>query len=617
MRRGARRNDGRSHDYQQLRNIGKQLRKQPKWQIACACLPAIDSGIMKRIPHNVSHCGHTLMELVVAMVMSTMLLAGLAAVMFIASETAYAPTAAAHRTEAADVVHQICGELRHATLIIQQTPQMLEFVVADRNGDGKAEKICYQWSGTTGDPLEKRVNGGSSIVVLDKVELFLLELTEDQETTLLETTTDTAEGSLLANPYNSSSQDRDIRPDRQVAQSFRISSSGSPAGAIGWNATGVRFYGSKSSSDSETLLVHLRQAEDPTSGPTSQVLGQVAVAESTLSGGAAQNAAVFDSPVRRLSLDRDYALTWLQAESSGEAARLRVTFNVPAPFGVFESANGGASWHYWQEGGLYGQIYGEIRGSHILPGPTYRVTRRFAARAQVTLHAGQAAHSRVESAVPLVNRPERLTAYWRTDFEPDPNELSELSNPTAIDSNGDGTADWIMRSGDTFSTAIPPSGLGVWSPSGELRTNPGRDFTGVTIVEARCRGGAALYINADRQGGKQAPLTVRVTPEDTNSQKLTLEAKSAESVVETLCSVANLPGDLGNHDSFIQFRLMILPVEDLVNLQVNGEDCGTFAYPTYGPLSTDRFLAISGSGSEFDYVEIRESNDAVVEVQED
>ena len=94
--------------------------------------------------------GHTLMELVVAMVASAFLLAGLGSVMFIARQVAYTPSDATRRAQTADIVSQICDELRYATIVIQQTPQILEFVVADRNADGTAEKIRYEWSGIAG-----------------------------------------------------------------------------------------------------------------------------------------------------------------------------------------------------------------------------------------------------------------------------------------------------------------------------------------------------------------------------------------------------------------------------------------------------------------------------------
>ena len=104
------------------------------------------------------------MEMIVAMVASGVLLAGLGSVMMIARQTAYTPSAAVRRTDAADVVNQIAEELRYATLVIQHSPQILEFVVADRDANGTAEKIRYEWSGVAGEPLNKTVNGGTGVI---------------------------------------------------------------------------------------------------------------------------------------------------------------------------------------------------------------------------------------------------------------------------------------------------------------------------------------------------------------------------------------------------------------------------------------------------------------------
>src|SRR3954463_16261535 len=132
----------------------------------------------------------TMLELLVAMVASTFLLAGLGSVMYIARQVAYSPASATRRAKTADIINQISDELRYATYITQQTGQILEFVVADRNNDGTAEKIRYEWSGTAGDPLRKTVNGGTAVDVLPSVYAFNVTLQQKAQTTSITTTTD-------------------------------------------------------------------------------------------------------------------------------------------------------------------------------------------------------------------------------------------------------------------------------------------------------------------------------------------------------------------------------------------------------------------------------------------
>jgi hypothetical protein len=99
--------------------------------------------------------GHSLIELVAATICSVILLAGLGGVMFIARQIAYIPTASNSRVEAAEVLNQLADELRFATMITRyvdtEAEQSLEFVVADRDADGRAERIRYDWS-TLNDP---------------------------------------------------------------------------------------------------------------------------------------------------------------------------------------------------------------------------------------------------------------------------------------------------------------------------------------------------------------------------------------------------------------------------------------------------------------------------------
>jgi hypothetical protein len=554
---------------------------------------------MKPLHYQRRRPGHSLIELWVAMIAATVLLAGLGSVMLIARQVAYTPSGASRRTDAANVISQLTDELQYATLLIGQDPKILEFVVADRNTDGTSEKIRYAWSGTSGDPLQKTVNGGTPITVLETVTNFNATYLLESKTTTLTTTTESAETSLVSNVSSPSGTDSAIGANKQVAQLFTVPSASAPVGAIGWKATRVRFNASKSSSDSETLVVQLRAAGSFSTGPTSHVLGEVYVAESTLSGGLDWNWAVFANPVRELAFNREYAMTWSQTQSAGEAARLRVNFNQGTPIGLFESNDGGASWRYWQSGGQYAQIYGEVKGHYILPGPSHDVTRDYVSHVQLVLQSGGQSHARIDASVPLTSKPEVLSSYWRTDFDRD---------PTATNGNGDAVSDWAMASG-TFDTDTLTSG--VWEASGAIETRPLHDFTKITTVEVSCRNstvggnGAVVRINADRESGVDAPLLIYLQRQADGTQMLTLNGKTSDSATQQLFRRTRLSSE------FVRLRLTILPQDNLVNLAINDEDQGTFSYPTYAPSSTtDRFLTLSADTSvaEFDYVDVRVAN---------
>lgn len=533
--------------------------------------------------------GHTLMELVVAMVASAALMSGLGAVMMIARQTALTPSAANRRMEAAEAVHQIAEELRYATIILQHNSRILEFVVTDRNGDGTAEKIRYEWSGVVGAPLYKKINSANAVAILDSINAFNIVLEQISKAASFTTTNESAEAVLISNASSPSGSERDINTSRFTAQQINPSAfSAVPANALTWSATKIQFNCDKNSSDDETLLVQLRSTGDPKDGPTSTVLGQKSVAESSLNSG--WNTATFASPVRGLMLHRRYAIAWA-GQGSGDAAKF--LYNDNASSGVLESNDGGASWNYMTARQVFYRLY----GTYTTPDTTYNFTRNYVSQVGLLLQAGSQTHSRIDARIPLGNFPELLSAHWRADFS---------INPTTTNANGDGVADWAVAGNGTFDAATLING--AWYATGALETRPLSNFATTTIVETRCRNttvggnGAVVRINADRQGGQYAPLLVYIQRQSDGSQTLTLNGKTSDAAIKQLYTHANLSSE------FVRFRLTILPQNNVVNISINDEDQGTFNYPTYAPSSSsDSYLTLFADTSlaEFDYVDVR------------
>jgi uncharacterized membrane protein len=545
----------------------------------------------------------TMIELTVAMIASAFLMAGLGSIMFIARQIAYSPTAASRRAKTADIINQISDELRYATVITQQTSQILEFVVADRNNDGTAEKIRYEWSGVGGDPLRKTVNGGTAVDVLTSVYAFTVTPQQSSKTTTLTTTTDSSEALLLGNATVVTGSYRDIDATHFSAIQINPSAAagltwvnsvpianGVPV--LSWNLTKIEVHGLQSASPTETLTVQLRSTGDPYDAPTSSVLGQASIAESSLSNNAF-SAVTFPSPVRNLvfTTNRFYQLVFSQ--QSGTGAALSLTIANTASTYMFDSDDAGKSWKYVTPRQAYCRIY----GTFTTAGPSYNVVRTYVPYIRLALQAGSQSHARIDAGIPLRNSPELLASYWRADFD---------RNPSTTNANGDTTSDWAVTSGGVFDTTKLAGGN--WTATGGLETRPLNDFTTTTTVEARCRNtsvggnGANIAIYADRQSGLYGPILVYVQKQSDGTQTLTLNGKTSDGVTKQLFSRSSLSS------GFIRFRVTISPLNDVVNLQINDEDQGTFTYPRYAPTSTaDRYLKLSTdtSSSEFDYVELR------------
>jgi hypothetical protein len=547
---------------------------------------------------NALRPGHTLMELVVAMVASAVLLAGLGSVMLIGSQVAYTPSAAVRRTETAEIVNQIAEELRYATLVIGQTPQILEFVVADRDGDGDAERIRYEWSGTPGEPLYRSVNGGEPVTVLDSVHEFQNTFSVTSETDSLSTTIESAESLLFGTTLPTSYWTgitatywlaRAIDPVTQ----FPASIGGiNKSDAIHWNATRVLFVGKNVINPTVgAVAVQIRAAGDPNNRPTSDVLGEVWIPENQISSNLAWNIAQFAPAVQGLSLNRGYSVVW-EGDTTTAGNHVLLTTASGTAENVSSSTDAGGSWELEPL-----EVYFRLYGTYVAAGTTYNVMRDYVSLTHLVLQSSDKAHARIDASVPLVNAPELLSSYWRADFDAD---------PTATDGNGDGAADWAVSGGGSFDGTKLIGG--VWNATGALETRPLSDFTLPTFVEVSCRNttvggnGAVVRINADRQGGLYAPLLVYVQRQADGTQTLSLLGKTSDAATKVLFTRSHLA------DDFVRFRLTILPQYDVVNLQIDGEDQGSFTYPTYATVSTsDRFLTLYGDTSlaEFDYVEVR------------
>ena len=375
-----------------------------------------------------------------------------------------------------------------------------------------------------------------------------------------------------------------------MAQSLQPANFSSvPANAISWNITRFDFYGDKNGTTGETLTVEIRPAGDYFNIPTGNVLGRANIAESTLING--WNTVTFPAPIRGLAFNRVYNVVFSQLSGSGYAAE--IDYNNSFATGINDSTDGGATWNYQTSRQMWGRLY----GTYTTPGTTYNVTRNYVSTVRISLQAGAQGYARVDASAPLPNTPELLSTYCRTDFD---------RNPTATNGNGDAVADWAVPSNGTFDTTKLANG--IWTAASSIETRPFANFTTTTTIDVRCRNttvggnGAVLRINADRQGGQYAPLLVYLQRQADGTQTLSLNGKTSDAVTKLLFSRPKLSGD------FVRYRLTILPANNLVNIQINGEDQGTYTYPTYTPTSTtDGYVTLYAdtSTAQFDYVDVR------------
>lgn len=138
--------------------------------------------------------GATLLELTFTLVVMAILMGAMTSAVLVASRAAPPasdPVVAA--LAAGTELDTLADDLRYATAFAVLQPNAVQFTVPDRTQDAAPEEIRYEWSGTPGDPLRRRVNGGAWSIVVPKVGTLALSYnTKPVNTTSTVTTTVTS-----------------------------------------------------------------------------------------------------------------------------------------------------------------------------------------------------------------------------------------------------------------------------------------------------------------------------------------------------------------------------------------------------------------------------------------
>ncbi|MDI1289673.1 MAG: prepilin-type N-terminal cleavage/methylation domain-containing protein [bacterium] len=145
----------------------------------------------------------TLVELVVAMGITSLLLVGMGSAIMMASRAMppkIDPTSAA--LAAGSVANTLAEDLRHATAFSLRTATAVEFTVPDRTGDSTPEVIRYEWSGTPGAPLRKQFNGGAWTDVVSSIQSLALTYNSKTVSTTRDVTTTTTSPEYLFAFFN-------------------------------------------------------------------------------------------------------------------------------------------------------------------------------------------------------------------------------------------------------------------------------------------------------------------------------------------------------------------------------------------------------------------------------
>ncbi|MDP7020384.1 MAG: hypothetical protein QGG36_31590 [Pirellulaceae bacterium] len=539
--------------------------------------------------------GYSILELVVALSASSMLLVGLASTMYVAIKIAETPTAAQDVYASSVALQQLADELQFAIHVVEQTDKVIEFAVADRDGDNLTDLIRYEWSGVAGAALVRTFNQGSAVDVVPNVQSLSLAAivnTKDEE---FPTTQESAETLFWSHTTLANSNDWRTNTTQWIGQYIHpnMFSPPLPSNAISWRPTKLKFEARKDGNDDGEMWLQLRQTAPDMSGdelPTSNIYMQQKLYETSLTSNYTwQTWTMTDS--HWLGVSEDLAVVFQEAANDKAGY---IHYDGGGGAGRVMTTASGASWTYNSDRAISGELYGKW----LEPGTPITLTRRYLTGLRAVLQTGNGGD--VTSQIQLLNSPELMTAFWDVDFS---------SDPTLVDANFDGVGDWARVDAQAFDTGSLSAG--VWTIDYPLKSTPNEDFDDDSTFEISARHtntvGAGLEAtwNAEWSGSTCGTLIVRMQLQANSTQTVTVHHVTSGGLEELLVRTPGLSSGM------VTVRLVTLPDTNQVNVKVAGVDQGAWTYQTRTPGHTDKYVRLdkgTGSTVEVDFASLRESD---------
>lgn len=351
---------------------------------------------MRRAHHSRRRSGLTLVELAGAMAVTAIVIAStMGALQLFTLNGTRLQVMETARSQASVGLHRLRSELRLATAVSVAGTTSIAFAIPDTNGDGLDEQIVYGWSGTAGDPVTRRINGGTADLVVPDVTRFALRY--DVDTLPSSGEVESAETTLFAFDAAGSITTFRLGQNAWIGECFHPDL---PPEATRWKVTRLMFTAASDGPKAGTTLVQLRQ---PTvlDEPGGTVLEQYTMLETTLRN---LNWEPFTfNLVSGLSPNDGLCLV-LQHVSDKHSAQ--VVYQASGAFipnaTLVTSADQGVTWSSNSFGALQLYVYGTYMtpDTTVAPGPLKVVYISLESQG-----AGAAVAMRLDSAVVCLNRP--------------------------------------------------------------------------------------------------------------------------------------------------------------------------------------------------------------------
>jgi len=537
--------------------------------------------------------GHTLLELVLSLVLLGIVFASVgSAVMFASSASPADDSFEVTMATDSRVISQIAEDLSVAKYFLEQEQDAVTIVVADRTGDGIPDRIRYAWLGHDEDPLTYQLNDNPAVNLIDQASKFNIDYNlEVLKTTLPGTTGWGDPKNSIENKSATQSRDYMISEREWIGQLFKTVPLDSETQVrIEKVRISARARGGMLGETSIEI-----QSADESGLPTGTVLASASMMESDLIlGGYTWHEAVFSEPaVINVGEYVCLVLRWVSDTNPAMVEYDRRAESASAGFVKLITSNGGVTWT--QQAGE--SLLFEVDVAPLETTDGYDVKTTHWTSSKITLQSAVEDRSPLSRTVRILLSPPSLEAFAEADFD---------ANPTVMDLNADGIADWSHSAG-TF-----PEGSnadGIWTANGQLIfAYEELSSAKVITVDARMRSndtlGPTIYGPYTIGGGKLLPLIAQLRADGAGGQELVLYNDTTMKTAAAV--VTGLPSGL------VDIRLILLPDKETVVIQINHQTVGSVLLTRIddpGSVAEDVRFGSSGGVAEIDSVRVRVGGD--------
>lgn len=523
--------------------------------------------------------GHTLLEMLLSLVLLSIVMASVgSAVMFASQAVPDDDSAIASLNRDSMLMSQIAEDIANAKYVIEQSATAITVVVSDRTGDDIPDRIRYAWSGVAGDPLMYQLNDAAATALTASVVRFELSYAAVSASRVvmgehaLEAATDIAKftNDGLATHTDITSTDWLGQVVSPVPNSDHVS----------FKITEIMVYGhdddeqSGSTQSAIAIEVHGYESE---SGPDAASYTTGVLEAQALR---AQMEKAVISTSRPFLVGQDIALVCSRDPSY--TLRTRLAHNPNADGGLLTSNNAGAD---WSTSALSSMLYC-IKAIPTKQGNGFDLQRRRLSSVGITLQSGSVDRSALTRTVRMNQAPVVATVLWEANFSAD---------PTQMDLDGDGAADWSYNGG-----AVPAGSLvdGELIADRPLSAEPMISYSSMVTADIRLRsetGEGPLVYGPNRLGNEGEmkdpyPLITQLRQDGAGGQELLFYNELTPTT--PVARINDLP------QGWIDLRLILLPDDQLVSIHVNGLEAGTLKLDKISDDTPDYTFALGAAGSD-------------------